>query len=85
MAKGALDRSDADVAIAVTGTAESNNELNGVVCFAFVGRCDQHLKICSETVHFNGDRNTVRQLAAEHAINSAPKAHTTLSNQYQQR
>src|SRR6187551_3880374 len=33
MALGALHRSSADIILAITGTAESNDDLNGVICF----------------------------------------------------
>ncbi len=72
MAVGALERSEADVAIAITGTAESNDELNGVVCFAYAARIENAIRTFSETVKFEGERNTVRKSAAEHVICSIP-------------
>lgn len=72
MALGALNCSRAHLSIAVTGTAESNDELNGVVCFAYALRSEGAHKLLSETVSFEGDRNAVRKLAAMHVISSIP-------------
>lgn len=72
MALGALARSTANVAIAVTGTAESNDELNGVVCFACAMTIAGKQTLTSETINFAGDRNEVRKAAATHAILRLP-------------
>jgi len=87
MAVGALTRSSADLSIAITGTAESNDELNGVVCFAYAyvdnihkDRVENHYKVASETLKFTGERNQVRHLAAMHAITSIPKFYEKFSN-----
>jgi nicotinamide-nucleotide amidase len=72
MAIGALDRSGGDIAVAVTGTAESNDELNGVICFAYATRIENEIRILSETIKFEGERNAVRKSAAVHVISSIP-------------
>ena len=72
MAVGALKRSSANFAIAITGTAESDDELNGVVCFACATQVDDQRKVISETIKFAGERNEVREHAAMHAIKSLP-------------
>lgn len=72
MAIGALNRSTGDMAAAVTGTAESTDELNGIVCFAYATRIDTEIRTLSETIKFDGERNTVRKLAAVHVISSIP-------------
>lgn len=73
MALGALQRSHANFSIAITGTAESDDELNGVVCFGYA-TCIRNLqRVASETVKFAGERNEVRHLAAMHAITCIPK------------
>ena len=68
MALGALARSKADVAIAVTGVAGpsggSAQKPVGTVCFAWAGRRGAH----SETRHFSGDRESVRRQSVVHAL-----------------
>lgn len=73
MALGALRNSSADLALAITGKAESDDELDGVICFAYA-MIDRNglVKIASETVKFEGARNEVRKLAARHAILKLP-------------
>jgi PncC family amidohydrolase len=80
MALGALERSRANISIAITGTAESDDELNGVVCFAYATRIENKQCVISETIKFEGERNEVRHLAAMHAINSIPKTYEKFSN-----
>jgi PncC family amidohydrolase len=80
MALGALKRSRANIAVSVTGTAESDDELNGVVCFAYAIHFENGKKVISETVKFNGERNEVRHLAATHAITSIPAIYKKLIN-----
>ncbi|RYY76199.1 MAG: CinA family protein [Gammaproteobacteria bacterium] len=72
MALGALQRSSANFSVAITGTAESDDELNGVVCFAYATTINDVQKVTSETHKFVGERNEVRHLAAMHAIKSIP-------------
>lgn len=61
MAAGALRRSRAQVALAITGVAGpaggSREKPVGTVCFAWA--CGS--KIASETRHFDGDRESVRR------------------------
>jgi nicotinamide-nucleotide amidase len=69
MASGALAAVSADVSVAVTGIAGPDGGTAekpvGTVCFAWaIGQeCE------SETVHFDGDRDTVRRCSVAHALN----------------
>lgn len=72
MAQGALARSCADIAIANTGKAESDDELDGVVCFACALRRDKIITVTSETLRFIGTRNEVRDAAARHGLLRVP-------------
>jgi len=69
MAAGALARSHADIALAVTGIAGpgggSPGKPVGTVCFAWCGRQGQPV---SDTCRFAGDRATVRRHALIHAL-----------------
>ena len=69
MAQGALARSDADVAVAISGIAGPDGgtaeQPVGTVCFAWGGR--RH-SIHSVTLHFQGDRTGVRRQAVLTAI-----------------
>jgi PncC family amidohydrolase len=83
MAGGALSRHTPgegrpNLAVAITGTAESNDEEDGVVCFAYAARVKGDISIVSETRKFEGSRNEVRSKAARHAIASLPELHRTL-------
>lgn len=68
MALGALARSTAGVAIAVTGIAGPSGGTPGkpvgTVCFAWADRRGAH----SETRHFPGDRESVRRQSVVHAL-----------------
>jgi nicotinamide-nucleotide amidase len=79
MAVGALRVSQANIAVAITGTAESDDDLNGVICFAFSQKINHEYKVISETLTLKGERNKVRYLAAMHAILSIPMFHQKLS------
>ncbi len=72
MVQGALQLSEANVAVANTGVAGPGTGDGGIpvgtVCFAWAFRLEEKLELCSETRRFDGDRNTVRQAAAEYAI-----------------
>lgn len=81
MALGALICSRANITVAVTGTAESDDHLNGVICFAYAMRIDEQPQVISETLRFEGERNEVRKAAALHAILALPYFHTRLTNQ----
>lgn len=68
MAEGALKRSRAHIALAVSGVAGpaggSPEKPVGTVCLAWAweGQCD------TITHHFSGDRSAVRKVATEHAL-----------------
>ncbi len=78
MALGALKHSTADVILAITGTAESNDQLNGVVCFAYALRSENGCRLFSESRSFSGDRNQVRNAAAAHGLISLPDMFTRM-------
>lgn len=69
MAAGALARSHAQVAVAVSGTAGPGggtpDKPVGTVCFAWVAPDGV---LASETRHFAGDREAVRRQSVEHAL-----------------
>jgi nicotinamide-nucleotide amidase len=69
MVRGALDHCQADIAVAVSGIAGpgggSADKPVGTVCFAWATR--NGLQRVA-TVHFEGDRETVRQQAVAHAL-----------------
>ncbi len=69
MAKGALDHSRANLALAITGLAGPSdggeNKSVGTICFAW---CLADQMRC-ETVKFNGDPQQVRAQAAAYALN----------------
>jgi nicotinamide-nucleotide amidase len=69
MASGALSRSHAQVAVAVTGiagpTGATPTKPVGTVCFAWAARDG---KPRSETKLFSGDREAVRRQSVEHAL-----------------
>jgi nicotinamide-nucleotide amidase len=75
MAIGALQKSTSRLAVAVTGMAESNDCLNGIICFAYGLRTHKGYRLLSETKQFQGQRNEVRKAAALHAILSIPDVH----------
>jgi nicotinamide-nucleotide amidase len=68
MAKGALKRSRGSIAVAVTGVAGPTGGTEakpvGMVCFAFV----TPKRVLSETQHFKGDRESVRQKSVVRAL-----------------
>lgn len=76
MALGALERSDASIAIADTGLAEAPKDGSdipaGTVCFAWVVRDADEARVFSETRRFDGSRNVVRRAAADHALERIP-------------
>lgn len=72
MAVGALERSSAQITLAITGTAESEDCLDGVVCFAYTLRTSKGYRLLTETKKFGGSRNDVRKAAAVHALLSLP-------------
>ena len=74
MALGALGRSQATVALAITGvagpTGGSKDKPVGTVSFAWAR--DQ--KVRSETLRFSGDRESVRRQSVIHALEGVLKA-----------
>lgn len=83
MARGALARSDANVAIANTGVADvqaDDPELEpGTQCFAWVFRTGPLTEQAfTETRVFSGPRNEVREAAAEHALDALVAHHRNL-------
>lgn len=68
MALGALERSKASLAVAVTGIAGpsggSPDKPVGTVCFAWADRRGAR----SETRHFSGERDSVRRQSVVHAL-----------------
>ena len=69
MATGALARSHAQAALAISGVAGpgggSPGKPVGTVCFAWVLRDGEPL---AETIHFSGDREAVRRQSVVHAL-----------------
>ncbi|MBM3356867.1 MAG: CinA family protein [Betaproteobacteria bacterium] len=69
MAQGALERSHAQVAVAVSGVAGPTGGMPdkpvGTVCFAWGFRGGT---MHAETVRFSGDREAVRRQSVEHAL-----------------
>jgi len=57
-----------NLAVAITGAAESDDEQDGVVCFAYAARDGDDIAVFSESVKFQAHRNEVRSRAAHHAI-----------------
>ena len=78
MVIGLASRSGASFHIAVTGTAESDDALNGVVCFGYGCKFNGQLRIVSETKRFDGERNEVRIAAANHALQNIPDIYQQL-------
>lgn len=78
MAVGALTRSSANLVIAITGTAESNDHLNGVICFAYALATQHGYHLLSESRSFDASRNEVRRAAATHALLSLPDIYEKL-------
>jgi nicotinamide-nucleotide amidase len=81
MALGALHRSPARLALAVTGIAGPGGAVAGkpvgTVCFGWAmvppGSIDGQPLAWAQTVHFGGDRNAVRLQAALHALREADR------------
>lgn len=85
MVLGALQISEANVAVANTGVAGPDSGEGGIpagtVCFAWAFRMHSAPQVFSETRHFAGDRNTVRQAAAEYAILRIPALFNACASQ----
>jgi len=83
MARGALARSDANVAIANTGIADDHSDdpdlEPGTQCFAWVFRTGPLTEQAfTETRVFCGSRNEVREAAADHALDALVEHHRNL-------
>lgn len=85
MAEGALRLSRAAVTVADTGLAgPSNGDSDlpvGTVCFAWSFEHAGGIRTFSETQHFDGDRNEVRDAAARHGIARIRHYHDLLERQ----
>jgi nicotinamide-nucleotide amidase len=76
MAVGALARSDANVAISNTGVVDDTDPRipAGTQCFAWVfKRNDGEQTVHSETRRFEGERNEIREAAADFALRRIPE------------
>lgn len=82
MALGALRNSKSNMAIADTGAAEAEDEdLDGTVCFACALILDGREHVVSETKQFDGSRNQVRELAAQHGLLKIPEYYRQMLEQ----
>jgi PncC family amidohydrolase len=76
MALGALPRSDANVAVSNTGVVDDTDPSipAGTQCFAWVfKRSDGGQSVHSETHRFEGERNQIREAAADFALRRIPE------------
>jgi nicotinamide-nucleotide amidase len=76
MAAGALTRSDANLAVSNTGVTDDTDPRipAGTQCFAWAfRRSDGGLDVHSETRRFKGDRNDIREAAADYALRRIPE------------
>ncbi|MEN0037941.1 MAG: nicotinamide-nucleotide amidohydrolase family protein [Cellvibrio sp.] len=80
MAIGALHRSAANLIVAITGMAESDDCLSGVICFAYGLKTQNGYRLLSETKKFEGSRNSVRKSSAIHAILSLPDVYEKIQS-----
>lgn len=75
MAAGALANSAANVALANTGVTDDTDKRvpAGTQCFAWAFKCGSgRVRMYSETRRFEGDRNQIRQAAADYALLRIP-------------
>jgi len=74
MSKGVLKNSLAQVSVAITGIAGpgggSANKPVGMVCFAWGILVNDQIQTRSQTKHFSGDRQSIREQACVYAIES---------------
>ena len=74
MTEGALEHSEASISLAVSGiagpTGGSEDKPIGTVCFAWMIRGDVPV---AETVHYDGDRDSIRRQAVIHALEGVIK------------
>jgi nicotinamide mononucleotide (NMN) deamidase PncC len=76
MALGAIARSDANLAVSNTGVVDDTDPSipAGTQCFAWVFRGnDGEQTIHSETRRFEGERNEIREAAADFALQRIPE------------
>jgi nicotinamide-nucleotide amidase len=76
MATGALERSDANLAVANTGVTDDTDPAipPGTQCFAWAfRRPDGRVEVHSETRRFEGERNDIREAAADFALRRIPQ------------
>lgn len=82
MAEGALQAANANVAIANTGVAgpgPGDGDIPaGTICFAWSFEHDGGIATFSETRRFDGDRNQVRRVGTDYAINRIWHYHNEL-------
>ncbi len=82
MAKGALDGSPANVAVATTGVAGPDPQGDipaGTLCFAWAFRlADGSIQLYSSTEHFAGERSRILDEAARFALLRLPDRHAQL-------
>jgi nicotinamide-nucleotide amidase len=73
MARGALRVADVDIAVAVTGIAGPDGALPGkpvgMVWFGCAVRTEARVKTNTHLAQFTGDRDTVRRLSVQYALN----------------
>jgi nicotinamide-nucleotide amidase len=73
MAEGALARTGASVAIAVSGIAGPGGAVSGkpvgTVWFALAQKTEEHLECQGHLIQFDGDRDAVRRQSVEYALN----------------
>jgi len=84
MAQGALERSQASVAIANTGVAETvpGGPPEGTQCFAWVFKAPNGTtQVFSKTQGFGGTRNEVRAASADFALQELLRLHAGLGSQ----
>lgn len=82
MAWGALDASNANLAVSNTGVADSvDPEVpSGTQCFAWVFKgSDGQRTTFSETRRFEGDRSAIRAASARYALQRIAELHARLS------
>ena len=74
MARGALAQSDANLAIANTGVADDSDPAipAGTQCFAWGFRDGSRTQVFTETKRFAGERNAIREAAADYALERVP-------------
>jgi nicotinamide-nucleotide amidase len=72
MAEGALDRTDGNVAIAVSGIAGPGGAVSGkpvgTVWFALARRVETRLECQGHLIQFDGNRDAVRRQAVQYAL-----------------